>query len=425
MKRTPLAPFVLLFLAIISTAHAAEVGLKDGDNVAICGDSITEQKLYSIFIEDYLVMCQPAKDLRAAQFGWSGEATGGFAKRMNNDVIWYKPAVATTCYGMNDGGYKPPMPDKQQYYRDNLRAIVKNFKQGGVRLIVVGSPGCVDSQTFQKNPANAVWYNQTLAGLRDVAREVAKEEGVAFADVFEPMHSAMEKAKAKFGKDYHVAGPDGIHPAANGHLIMAYAFLKAMGCDGNIGTITFDCAADSAEATEGHKVLGVKAGRIEVESTRYPFCFFDQRADKDSANPNSTTGILQFFPFNEDLNRFKLVVKNAPSQRLKVTWGPQTKEFSADQLASGINLAAEFLDSPFKRPFEKVQNAIRNKQNFETPLNKDLMNSLATWKALLPDAAQAADQLGAQAEKRHKELADAIPPALAPVKHNITVEPVR
>ena len=69
------------------------------------------------------------------------------------------------------------------------------------------------------------------------------------------MIDAMTKAKAKYGEDYPVGGGDGVHPDANGQLVMAYAFLKALGFDGNIGTITVDLAADKAEATDGHKVV--------------------------------------------------------------------------------------------------------------------------------------------------------------------------
>ena len=46
------------------------------------GDSITEQKQYSVFIENYLLMCRPAADLRATQFGWGGETSWGFLARM-------------------------------------------------------------------------------------------------------------------------------------------------------------------------------------------------------------------------------------------------------------------------------------------------------------------------------------------------------
>ena len=67
-----------------------------------------------------------------------------------------------------------------------------------MRLIVVGSPGCVDADTFRNSPEAAAMYNKTLSALRDIAREVAQEEGAVFANVFDPMHDTMTKAKAKY-----------------------------------------------------------------------------------------------------------------------------------------------------------------------------------------------------------------------------------
>src|SRR5690242_9981004 len=97
--------WLLVCLAVASPCvAAAEQGLQKADYVAVIGDSITEQKKYSVFIEDYLVMCQPAVDLTTTQFGWSGETSWGFAARMGNDTLRFKPTVATTCFGMNDGG---------------------------------------------------------------------------------------------------------------------------------------------------------------------------------------------------------------------------------------------------------------------------------------------------------------------------------
>ena len=74
----------------------------------------------------------------------------------------------------------------------------------------------------------------------------------------------MQAAKAKYGPDYHVAGVDGIHPAPNGHLVMAYAFLKALGCSGEIGTFTWDARSGTATATEGHKITSTGKGIIEI-----------------------------------------------------------------------------------------------------------------------------------------------------------------
>lgn len=49
--------------------------LKKGDRLAIIGDSITEQKIYSRIIETYLTVCVPQLEIQARQYGWSGERT--------------------------------------------------------------------------------------------------------------------------------------------------------------------------------------------------------------------------------------------------------------------------------------------------------------------------------------------------------------
>ncbi|HPD15544.1 MAG TPA: SGNH/GDSL hydrolase family protein [Planctomycetota bacterium] len=416
--RRRVATGLWLVLVVALACFAGEAKLQDGDLVAVTGDSITEQKQYSVFIEDYLLMCQPAAKLRVMQFGWGGETAGGFRNRMANDCLPFKPTVATTCYGMNDGGYRPFDENQQgRSYRESTRAIVQEFKKAGVRLIVVGSPGVVDADTFRHDPAAARMYNETLARLRDIAREVAEKEGVVFGNVFDPMMDAMTKAKAKYGKDYHVAGGDGVHPGANGQLLMAYAFLKALGCDGNIGTITVDLAAGKAEATEGHKVLACKDGAVELESTRYPFCFFG-----DPKDPNATSGIIEFVPFNQDLNRLTLVVKGARGDRVKVTWGKASKEFAAADLAKGVNLAAELLDNPFCDAFKKVDAAVRAQQNFETPMIKDLINKLPSMQRLVPEEKEAFERVRTALARRNQELFDAAAAAVVPVKHAIKIE---
>src|SRR2546430_5713693 len=138
---------ILAILLCIVTPCVADPVLKPNDSLAICGDSITEQKLYSVYIEDYLLMCQPVRGVETMQFGWSGERADGFLGRMENDVLRFKPRVATTCYGMNDGGYTRLTDTIAQKYRDNMNKIVETCTMNNVR-VVVGSPGCVDSYTF-------------------------------------------------------------------------------------------------------------------------------------------------------------------------------------------------------------------------------------------------------------------------------------
>ncbi len=419
MKRLALVPALLVaLLALASVSVAAEPKLRDGDYVAVIGDSITEQRLYSMYIEDYLLMCKPAQDLRVTQFGWGGETAPGFAGRMANDMLRFGATAATTNFGMNDGGYSPMDEAKGRRYREAQKSVVQQLKKAGVRLIVVGSPGCVDADTFGgRSPERAAMYNKTLAALRDIAREVAENEGVAFANVFDPMVDVMTKAKAKYGREYHLAGGDGVHPDRNGHLVMAYAYLKALGCNGQIGTITVDLSAGKAESTEGHKVLAVANGAVEVESSRYPFCFYG-----DPSRTDSTRGVLEFFPFNQELNRFVLVVKGLKGERAKVTWGNASKEFPAADLEKGINLAAEFLDNPFSEPFRKVEEKIAQQQGMEVQLVKSLLHNLPAYEQIVPEEKPTFERIAAALVKKDKEARDASAAAVQPVKHTIKIE---
>jgi len=416
MKRLTTGLFALM-LILAAPAFGADAKLKAGDHVAVIGDSITEQRLYSMYIEDYLVMCKPAADLQVTQFGWGGETAPGFAGRMANDCLVFKPAAATTCYGMNDGGYSPMDPGKAKRYRDGQKSIVDQLKKADVRLIAVGSPGVVDADTFRNNPQAAAMYNKTLAEERDIAKAVAEEEGCVFANVFDPMMDAMTKAKEKYGNKYHVAGGDGVHPDRNGQLVMAYAFLRALGCDGQIGTITVSLADGKAEATEGHKVLSCDGGAVEVESSRYPFCFFG-----DPKATGATSGIIEFLPFNEDLNRFMLVVKGARGDKVKVTWGKDSKEFAPAALEKGVNLAAEFIDNPFSEPFRKVEEKVSQQQNMELNLVKTLLHNLPAYIQFVPDEKEVFQRVADALVKKDKAAREASAAAVVPVKHTIKIE---
>lgn len=115
--------FAGLALLSPSSTEARELVLKKGDQLAIVGDSITEQKQYSRFIEDYLLACTPELGLQIFQFGWSGERAPGLANRMENDLVPWKPTVVTTAFGMNDGSYRPYIDAIGKAYEDGTRRI--------------------------------------------------------------------------------------------------------------------------------------------------------------------------------------------------------------------------------------------------------------------------------------------------------------
>lgn len=253
-------------LAAGGLARAGAPVLKPGARLAFVGDSITAQKLYTTYIEAYLLACRPELKVSVMQLGWGGEVAPGFLARMDDDLLPWRPDAVTVCYGMNDGRYRRYSEETGATYRQAMEGIVSGIKAAGAAA-VVGGPGVVDTRYFQQgNMADAAAiarmlrdaneYNDTLGKLSELAQQVAAGNGMPFADVHGVMAAAMPKAKAAYGDEYAIA-PGGVHPPNNGHLLMAYAFLKALGVEGPIGTITAQWGG-KAVATSGHTVRAFK-----------------------------------------------------------------------------------------------------------------------------------------------------------------------
>ena len=86
--------------------------LKDGDRVVFYGDSITDQRLYTSFVESYVITRFPHMKISFVHSGVGGDrVTGGMNgsvdARLACDVVAYKPNVVAIMLGMNDGEYHP------------------------------------------------------------------------------------------------------------------------------------------------------------------------------------------------------------------------------------------------------------------------------------------------------------------------------
>jgi hypothetical protein len=245
--------------------------------------------------------------------------------------------------------------------------------------------------------------------FRNIDVRLAQKEKVGFADVFVPMLVKGVEAKRRYGDDYMISGKDGVHPGWAGQLVMAYAFLKAMGLDGDIATITVDLADGTATASAGHRILSATADGVRIESSRYPFCATGALDDDGSIRSGMT-----LVPFNEELNRFMLVVKNAKAPRYRVRWGDSAKTYTAAQLANGVNLADDLAVNPFSDAFKRVDEAVAKKQAYETRQVKMLFHG--------PEGRADMPATVALTEKTRKPLADAIEAAFVPVQHTIRIE---
>jgi lysophospholipase L1-like esterase len=399
--------------------------LRQGDRLAICGDSITEQKMYSRLIEDYLTVCEPELKVTVRQYGWGGERAPGFLARMTNDCLRFKPTIATTCYGMNDHEYRPYEDRIGNTYRENSIAIVEAFKTNGVR-VVLGSPGCVGKVPGWGKRTNDTLLdlNLNLCRLRNIDIEIAEKEKVGFADVFWPMLTAGTAAQKQYGASYAIAGADGVHPGWAGHTVMAYAFLKALGVRGDIGLLLVDVKKSKMMTSPGHKLVKAKDGEFVITSSRYPFCAcvpdgeggpsYPVCGKDDPEKDNCIRSAMTLIPVNQELNRLILKASNVKAGRsYKLTWGSESRTFTADQLERGINLAAEFESNPFSGAFAKVDAAVAAKQAYETKQIKQLFRG--------PEAKTDMEGVAARTEQEREPLAAAIQAAFVPVTHTIKI----
>lgn len=384
--------------------------LQKGDRLAICGDSITEQKLYSVMMETYLTASVPELGITCRQYGWSGEQATGFLGRMKNDVLRFNPTVATTCYGMNDHRYVPYTEEIGGIYREKQTAIVKTFKEAGVR-VVLGTPGTIGKVPHWVKTASgtAEDLNLSLCKLRNIDIEIAEAEKVGFADVFWPMLLGGRVAQVKYGPDFMLCGKDGVHPGWSGQAAMATAFLKGLGLDGDLGGIALDLAAGKAAGRGGHEAA-LAGGTVKVTSTRWPFCVPAGDLSKDD---QMAAGVA-LVNFQQDLNRFILTATGGTAAQYKVTWGGESKTFSKEQLAAGVHLPSAFANNPFVEPAKRLMEAVGAKQAYETRQIKELFHG-REGKADMEGTASVT-------EKARAPLADAVAKAFRPVEHVIQIE---
>lgn len=385
-------------------------GLPANARLALCGDSITEQMLYTRYVEAYLLACAGRGDVSVFQFGWAGENADQFANRIRRgDLDACMPTMVTVLYGANDAGGMAWQDWMQVMWTGRVNGLLDALagRYPGAGRVLCG-PTWFDLDRSGANTAAVAAANDTLGRFRDISRGLAQTRGVAFADVRERMRVVDAAAKAERGAAYRIGGSDGVHPGPNGHLIIAYEILRTLGQDGDIARITLDMTG-TAGASPGHTVDAWRGGTAQVTSTRYPFCY---AADAD-ASADRLADILPHLPFSQDLNRFVLVVRHLPTASADVTWGGQVRRCSAAELAAGVNLAAVFSATPFDPAFANLMGLIAAKQAAERTMIKAARDATAPAKGwTAADLAQ------------RNALDATVHAGVVPVVHTIRIEPI-
>jgi lysophospholipase L1-like esterase len=430
-----LRSILFLFGSLAVSALGADFAIHDGDRVVFLGDSITEQRLYTTYIEAYALTRHPEWKLWFRNVGWGGD-TSWLRQRshpdeaklfaadetaqqkmvedsvqhgLERDVLPLKPTLVTVKFGMNDHSYKPFREDIFRAYVRSQTEIAKVLKANRARVAFL-TPQPIEDK--RPDPDQDV-RNQSLRKFSDGLKQVAEKEGATFVDQFDP-YMAMLLRERPGNPNGFVGGGDAVHPGPIGHTVMAWAILKGLGAPALVSRVQID-AATGKITSEGCRVDGLQASGKTISFER-----------KDDALPmpidEKAGPALKLAPILEDLDRYELQVTGLPSGAYELTIDSEPAgKATSEELGKGWNLAHQ--PGPINMQAQRVLNLVFRKNNLYYRRWRDVqLYSLPEWAR----SPQAETGRTAELARLDQQIADAeteIESARKPLPHHFELKP--
>lgn len=368
--------------------------LNDGDCVVFLGDSITHQRLYTQYVEDFFYTRFPNKRIRFHNAGVGGAKAWDALQRFDRDVAAYKPKYVTILLGMNDGAYQPFNQKIFDTYMQDMNEVVEKIKDIGATPILM-TPTMLDARAARmkgKDTESQEFYNSTLAYYGTWLRDVAQRKGYGFVDMWSPLNNITINERET--NPTFTLIEDAVHPGPSGQLIMAYAILDDLGLKGPLSTIKINVSRKPPMVTRE------QGGALEDVQVTDSGVTFNWKADAlpfvvpDQAAEGAKLLHLSHRASREALNVFGLP---GGTYQLLIDDEP-VGEYTATRLADGIELQHN-AKTPQHRQAAKV--AELNKTRNDGPIG-DLRNEWRKFQqyarlkrqvAEQPDNAKAAEQL--------------------------------
>jgi len=212
--------------------------LMAGQRLVMIGDSITDcersfphgeglfqgvGKGYVAFVDALLQAAYPELSIRVTNMGIGGNTVRDLERRWQTDVLDLKPDWLSVMIGINDVWRQfdqPTIPESHvllDEYESTLERLVQAARPGLKGLILM-SP-------FYLEPNADDRMRRRMDEYGAAARRVAERSGATFVDTqaaFAPLFEHVHPT---------AIASDRVHPNWTGHLVLARAFLKAIGFD--------------------------------------------------------------------------------------------------------------------------------------------------------------------------------------------------
>ncbi len=429
---------LLLVLLAAAPASAQEFFLKKGDVVVVMGDSITEQRLYSNYLEIWSQTRFPSYNLVFRNVGIGGDRSTGGNNRFKRDVLPFKPTVLTVDFGMNDGNYwwVGKKANKKEITQADIDAAYATYMKGQQGIADQAKTAnirvaWVTPQPVENNPGDAnEMYNKTLGKFSDGVKEIAKKNDGLFADQFHPYWAVIHKAR-EAGEKGRITGGDAVHPGTPGQALMAASILKAMKFPRNVSTAGVGVVGKGDMGTAG---VGFDCTLTEIEAKPDRVKFM--RKDKALPFfPEQAKSILKWAPLLEEMNDYGLRVMGLKKGKYEVKLGGvKVAEYADEELAKGVNLAGPALAAgPIADQVKDVVKAVDAKTSYyhdkiysPLVLGRNVNAKNPDFKDVAKeDYQKRREALIAERMQKMPEFDAAIRKSLEPRAHLVEIVPVR
>ena len=346
---------VPLYSVPLSAVYAEDFFFKDGDRVVMIGDSITEQHLYSNYVEMWTVTRFPKWKITFRNVGIGGDRSVGGNSRFARDVLLHKPTAMTVDFGMNDGSYREFSDQTFKPYMDGLQGMADQATAANIRTAWV-TPQPLDNDEQGKTALTG--YNQTLEKFSEGVRAISEKNSGKFVDQFHPYLQVLDAARSKADKYNRITAGDAVHPGPPGQALMAASILKGMNFPSLVAAVEIDAKQNKVVSQENCTVEGLQATATSVKFKKLDKAlpFF----------PEDASSILPWTPILDELNDYKIQVTGLAPGKYKVRIDSvDVAELSAESLGAGVDIAAEVLKSgPIADQAKKVKEAVENKNRY-------------------------------------------------------------
>jgi lysophospholipase L1-like esterase len=340
-----LAAVLLSGLAARCMAQTAEFPLKEGDIVAMLGDSITAQHLHTNYIEAYCITRFPKWNLQFRNAGVGGDTVPRGLARLDYDVLCWKPTVVTIELGMNDSR----TPDSVEPYIKGMETLIQRLKAGGARPIFLTASPVNNGATSDKLDAK----NSILDKMATAIVELAGKQGLPCSDQFHTLLDLWGK-NMKAEKPIPLAG-DAVHPGPPGQVTMAYACLVGLNAPALVSQTTIDAAGSKVVSAEKCAINDLKVAGEVVSFERADECL-------PMPIPEDGRAGLQLVPLTEKLNQYVLKIEGLKGDKYDVSIdGVKVATVSAQELANGWNMS-ELTGGPIAAQCKSVLGLVAKKE---------------------------------------------------------------